>query len=605
MSGIRAPRSSLRALLGLWLALALPLGCAGPPPAAPSAAPPAEPVADAVHLRELEVPMRDGVLLRANLWRPPGDGRFPVLVYRTPYGKDEAERLYRTHLRAVERGWAVLLVDVRGRFASEGEFDPYRNEGRDGFDAIEWAAAQPWSDGRVGTYGLSYPGAVQWLAALERPPHLRAMVPAMTFSSPRAFFTFGGVFDLSWLPWIHLSIAPATRVRHDLPGPRTAEEAAIFWAERGSDLLEHRPLAEVPDTRDVAPFYFEWLAHSPDDPWWDPLELRGRYAGVDAAVLHLSGWHDEAYGPEGAATNFAGLVAARGGVGEARTELVLGAWVHGVGSIGRSVVGDRDFGPEAALDYDALVLDFLDRHVRGVDAPAPAPVRYFLMGEDRWREARTWPPPAARESLLLAGGEDRGSLRPSSDGSAPATTAFPSDPEDPVRDPYAAFGAHDYRALADGPHRAVFETAPFSEDTEIAGPISAEIWVECDCRDFDLWVRLFDVAPDGSAWNLMSPGLDVQRASARDSGGSSPVTPGEAVRLELDRLVTANLFRKGHRLRAIVSGSFAPHLSRNLQTGESERSTSAARPATLTLHHDTERPSRLVVPMVRGSLPGS
>ncbi|HVS16507.1 MAG TPA: CocE/NonD family hydrolase [Thermoanaerobaculia bacterium] len=597
MSGSRPRPTAVGSLLGI--ALALLLACAGPPAAAPATAP----AADAVHRRDLDVPMRDGVLLRANLWRPAGDGPFPVLVYRTPYGKDEAERLYRTHLRAVERGWAVLLVDVRGRFASQGDLDPYRNEGRDGFDTIEWAAAQPWSDGRVGTYGLSYPGAVQWLAALERPPHLRAMVPAMTFSSPRAFFTFGGVFDLSWLPWIHLSMAPATRVRHDLPGARTAEEAAAFWAERGSELLEYRPLVEVPATRDVAPFYFEWLAHPPEDPWWDPLEIRGRYAEVDPAVLHLSGWHDEAYGPEGAATNFAGLVAARGGVESARTELVLGPWVHGVGAVSRPVVGERDFGPDAALDYDALVLDFLDRHVRGADLQAPPPVRYFLMGEDRWREAQTWPPPAARESLFLVGGEERGSLRHSGDGTAPDATAFVSDPEDPVRDPYAAFGAHDYRALATGPHRAVFETAPFAEDTEISGPITAEVWIDCDCRDFDLWVRLFDVAPEGTAWNLMSPGLDVQRASARAPGAPRPVTPGEPVRLELDRLVTANLFRRGHRLRAIVTGSFAPHLSRNLQTGASERTSSASRPATLTILHDDAHPSRLVVPVVRGALP--
>ncbi len=165
--------------------------------------------------------MRDGVVLRANVWRPASDGPFPVLVYRTPYGKDGTESWYSTHLRAVERGYAVVIQDVRGRHASEGEFLPYENEGRDGYDTIEWAARQSWSDGAVGTFGLSYPGAVQWLAALERPPHLKAMVPAMTFASPRMFFYSNGVWDLSWLAWIHNSIAPDTRRRKGLLGPQT------------------------------------------------------------------------------------------------------------------------------------------------------------------------------------------------------------------------------------------------------------------------------------------------------------------------------------------------------------------------------------------------
>src|SRR5690606_11539821 len=178
--------------------LALLVACVAPAPAerqAPSAWPAIE--------RDVAVPMRDGVVLRADVYRPVTGGPFPVLVYRTPYGKHDAADAYDTHLEAVRRGYAVVLQDVRGRYASEGDFDPYRNEGRDGYDTIEWVAAQPWSNGAVGTYGLSYPGAVQWLAALEEPPHLRAIAPAMTFSTPRNFFYMNGIFDLSWLPWIY------------------------------------------------------------------------------------------------------------------------------------------------------------------------------------------------------------------------------------------------------------------------------------------------------------------------------------------------------------------------------------------------------------------
>ncbi|HMK23078.1 MAG TPA: CocE/NonD family hydrolase, partial [Terriglobales bacterium] len=169
--------------------------------------------------------MRDGVVLRADVLRPAGEGKFPVLVYRTPYGKDEAQQEHTTFKHALERGYAVVIQDVRGRFHSDGEFRPYENEGRDGYDTIEWSASQPWSNGAVGTFGLSYPGAVQWLAAVENPPHLQAMVPAMTFSSPRNFFYAGGAWDLSWISWIWDNIAPDARVRKNLPGPRTGREA--------------------------------------------------------------------------------------------------------------------------------------------------------------------------------------------------------------------------------------------------------------------------------------------------------------------------------------------------------------------------------------------
>jgi len=157
--------------------------------------------------KNLPVPMRDGVVLRADVMRPPQADKFPVLVYRTPYGKDAAQQEYTTFKHGVERGYAVVIQDVRGRNHSDGDFRPYENEGLDGYDTIEWAAAQPWSNGNVGTFGLSYPGAVQWLAAVQNPPHLRAMIPAMTFSTPQNFFYAGGTWDMSWIDWIWDNIA--------------------------------------------------------------------------------------------------------------------------------------------------------------------------------------------------------------------------------------------------------------------------------------------------------------------------------------------------------------------------------------------------------------
>ncbi len=554
--------------------------------------------------KNIAVPMRDGVVLRANVWRPAAGGPFPTLVYRTPYGKNETEGWYETHLRAVERGYAVVLQDVRGRFASDGEFFPYVNEGRDGFDTIEWAARQPWSDGSVGTFGLSYPGAVQWLAALEGPPHLAAMVPAMTFSSPRRFFYSNGVWDLSWLSWAFNSIAPDTRRRLGLPGPVTEDEAGSEWPRVAEELQNFLPLASLPDLEQTAPFYTEWLRHPPEDPWWDWAELPGRYDRVSAAVLNLSGWYDEFYGPEGATTNFSGLLASRAGEADPRTALVIGPWVHGVASVGRRQTGDRDFGPEAGVDYDELILGWMDRHLRGIDAGGDreAPVRIFVMGDDHWREEPAWPPESMEEIRYLTpstGPGANGGLSPLPPPPRSEPSALRSDPAAPTRDPYDGFGPHDYSGFGGSANVLVFETEPFSEDTEITGAITAEIFVSCDRPDTDLWVKILDVGPDGTAFNLMSPGSDVQRASLRDpSRGRQLLEPGKIYSLTFDRLLTSQVFFAGHRLRILVTGSFFPHFSRNLHTGESEAFSSEMATAEIRIHHDAEHPSRLVLPVI-------
>jgi putative CocE/NonD family hydrolase len=550
---------------------------------------------------DVAVPMRDGTILRADIYRPANDGPYPVLVYRTPYGKQGAVRSYQTHASAVARGYAVVIQDVRGRYASEGLFNPYRNEGRDGYDTIEWAAAQPWSNGRVGTYGLSYPGAVQWLAAVETPPHLEAMVPAMTFSQPGNFFYMNGVFDLSWLPWIYTNIAPDARVRLGLDGITDDAEADAEWDRAGAGYRAYLPLGELPWLREEAPFYFEWLSHPPEDPWWSWADLRPQYRKVNAAVLNLSGWHDEAYGPEGAITNFSGLVAARSGAESPRTHLVIGPWTHGVGATMTRVTGDVDFGADAAIDYDVTLLRFFDYYLKDIDngLGAEPAVRQFVMGANSWQQSWAWPLPDVQATDLYIA-EEQGLT-----GQMPGTGgqyAFLADPTQPVADPYDEFGPHDYRELVKRPDLLVFETAPMAEDLQVTGATEAVLYVSCDCRDFDLWVKLLDVAPDGSAFNLMSPGADVQRVSYRNPGqGRQLIQPGRVYEVRLPGLLTSNLFLRGHRLRAIVSASFAPHLSRNLQTGESEISHSRSQKAEITLHYGDRYPARLVVPVVPAS----
>jgi putative CocE/NonD family hydrolase len=552
---------------------------------------------------DVAVPMRDGIILRADLLLPAVSGRFPTLIYRTPYGKQFARKEDSTFEKAVARGYAVLIQDVRGRYASDGDFLPYQNEGRDGFDTIEWAARQPWSDGNVGTFGLSYPGAVQWLAAIENPPHLKAMVPAMTFSTPRNFFYSGGVFDDSWLDWIWFNIAPDIRRRKNIAGPQTGKDAATSWKQEHERMQDFLPLRDLPDLKQVAPFYYEWLAHPPADSWWDWAELRDKYDRVHAAVLNFSGWYDEAYGPEGATTNFNGLLAARRGDQNPRARTMIGPWTHGGEAESKS--GERDFGPSAPIDYDELILRWMDRYVRGVknDVDNEKPVRIFVMGDNAWRDEDTWPLARAKETSYFLSANNSsarvGSLNLSPLPTSAGSSEFLSDPAHPLKDPYTEYGAHDYRAFAGREDVLVFDTAPLKVDTEVSGPIRAEIYVSVDVRDFDLWLRLLDVAPDGTAFNLMSPGLDVLRASYRDETRQPElVMPGKIYQLRLNRMLTSNVFRVGHRIRVQISGAFFPHFSRNLQTGESEISSSQMLPGRIRVYHDAERASRIVLPVI-------
>ena len=355
-------------------------------------------------LSDVAVPMRDGVVLRADVAHPPGSGRWPTLVYRTPYDKRGTSEGVLVR-QAVARGYAVVVQDVRGRYASDGVFAAYQQEGADGYDTIEWAAGQAWSNGRVGSFGASYPGAVQWLAAIQSPPHLVAMAPVMTFASPTHFWYTGGVWDRSWLLWTWLNIAPDLRQRSNAPGPSNYEAARAAWKTDGVAARDTLPLAAMPAFKGVADWYYEWMRHPPYDPWWNWAELTDKYDRVSAAVLNVSGWHDEMYGPIGAVTNFAGLVRARGGdATAARTQLVIGPWTHG-SDWDETRVGDREMGNAAALDYDTLVLDWMDRWVKGeanaVDRQAP--VRLYAMGANAWRTAQSWPPPAERRTLFLGG----------------------------------------------------------------------------------------------------------------------------------------------------------------------------------------------------------
>ena len=230
------------------------------------------------------------------------------------------------------------------------------------------------------------------------------------------------------------------------------------------------------------------------------------------------------------------------------------------------------------------------------------PVRYFVMGNNQWREADTWPPASTPASYYLVSpkpGEFHGGLSANAPREKKSSTSFVSDPAKPVVNPYSASGAHDYRELATRQDVLTFDSAPMEQDTEVTGPIRAQIYFACDCRDTDLWARLLDVAPDGTAFNVMGPGLDVQRASYRNlKKGRQLLTPNKVYELHLDNLITSNVFRKDHRIRVQVSASFFPNFSRNLQSGELEASSAKINKANISIYTDRRRASRIVLPIV-------
>ncbi len=554
--------------------------------------------------------MRDGVVLRGDLYRPDGDGadtRRPVLLERTPYGKagSAGGRGPGAFIqKALARGYAVFVQDVRGRYASDGVFDPYRQEGHDGFDTVEWIAAQSWSNGRVGTYGLSYPGATQWQLAIESPPHLACIFPAMTYSSARAFIYFGGAFDMSWIPYLIQNIAPDSRRRLGLrvPGGQ-ADRAGRDAAAKAA--LWHVPLNDMADLKDACPFYYEWLDHPDDGDYWDYANIEAKYDRVTVPAFNFSGWHDEGYGPNGAVRNFVGA-RRNGRTAAARSpRLTIGPWTHGGQS--RSRFGDRDFGPDAAIQYDDLVLDWNDLHLRGVDdnqLAKQSPVRVFTMGTNRWRAAETWPIPDTRyESWFLRGG---GRLSTGAPAANEGSVGYTYDPADPVVDPHGGpyagvLGPFDQREVAKRPDVLVFRSEPLGANLEVTGNIEIRLWVASSAPDTDFHVHVLDEEPDGRAWNLMSPTVAVTRARYRN-GERRPelMTPGRPYPLVLRLPITSNCFLQGHRVRIHVMSSFFPHLDRNPNTGRPVPMEGKLVPARQTVFHDAQHPSRLILPVIRG-----
>jgi len=560
----------------------------------------------------IAIPMRDSVNLKGNLYTPVAGGPFPTLIFRTPYSKDEGDPYNeRTFRNAVKRGYAVLVQDVRGRYASEGDYTPYMNERKDGYDTIEWAAAQSWSTGDIGTFGLSYPGAVQWLAAIENPPHLKASVPAMCFSTLNQFIYFGGIFEIYWTGWCYKAMSPDIRDRGDIPGPKTTMEASREFDRLGGDngFNAYLPTFDLPYMKDCCQFYYDWISNPPYSQYYAFGEIRDNYSNVKAAVLNLSGWYDEAYGTEGATNNFIGLINARAQDTDKKTKLIIGPWTHGVESTQITSSGARKFPDNSMIDYDSIVLDWMDYYVRGIQNSVPdwPMVKVYQMeanSRGEWVSDATWPLTGTQTgSIYLVpaqNGQKYGALSFDQPAQPYPASSFSADPMNPVIDKdYTNFGGYDIAYISERPDVLTFDSKTLTTDLRLIGPVKAEMYLSSDSPDCDLFVKLLDVSPNGKAFNLTGPGQEGMRVSYRNKTSSRDLLdPGRIVKLNFENVRTGNVFKKGHKLRVCICASWFPIYSRNLQTGELESTSSAAQAATISIHHDLDHQSKIVIPVI-------
>ena len=556
-------------------------------------------------VEKLRIPMRDGIHLGATLIRPESHGPHPAILYRTPYGQERHLQGAELPRKAARHGYLVFLVDVRGRYTSEGEFEAYHQERDDGFDTVEWIASHPLSDGRVGSYGGSYPGYVQWLALAEAPQGYAAGAPAMTPTASHHFFYLGGAFNLTWYDWFVAAILPDL---HRRAGTRM-EPNPERWSEERRDWYMQRPLADIPFLQDLTPYYFDWVQNPDLTSWWDFANIEKDFHRIQAPVLLVSGWFDNTYGTIGAIRGFQGM-RREASTEDARqgTRLVLGPWSHTSLNVHRTRIGQLEFGPAAGIDYDDLLLRWFDRHLKGLPSGVDEmpPVQVFVMGENRWRFADEWPPPGAEEFTLYLTGESEGDAGSGGLSRAPPQEAegwdaYRYDPHDPVwYEGPGSPGPFDQAPIEGRPDVLVYTSDPMEEPLEVTGEVWAELFVSSSAPDTDFAVMLCDVHPDGTSYNLMGPEAGYLRMRYREGYDRQVLMePDTVYRVKIGDMPTSNVFREGHRIRVHLTSSRAPHFDPNPNTGEEIATAVRVVPAEQRVWRDTLRSSRIILPVIR------
>jgi putative CocE/NonD family hydrolase len=563
--------------------------------------------------KNIEVPMRDGTILRADLYRPDSPEKLPVLLNRTPYNKAMPMVFAMTldAMRAAEAGYNVMVQDCR--FASDGVWDCFNVEAHDGYDTIEWAARQPWADGKVGTYGASYMGATQWLAATEAPPSLKAMVPSITASDYHDGWTYqGGAFSLFFnVSWTMAALAPPTLLRERSKNPAANEDLGRTMGSMNSmlDAMKYLPLREFPMFQVGAPYFFDWLKHPSYDSYWRKVSIEENHAKINVPALNIGGWYDIFQG--GTLRNFLGM-RARGATDAARAgqRLWMGPWHHSVPF--QNLVGNVDFGFQSSAisaDIDGAQLKFFDQHLKGIDAATPL-VRIFVMGINQWRDEQEWPIPGTEFRRYYFHSRGRansmygdGALATEAPGTEPPDS-FLYNPLDPV--PTNGGGLCCYPGALPGgafdqagvEHRAdvlVYSTEPLAEDIEVTGPVSVTLYASSSAPDTDFTAKLVDVGPCGMVRNLTD---GIVRARFRESQSEEKLlTSGKPTEFKIDLWNTSNVFKVEHRIRIEISSSNFPRFDRNPNTGRELFADAELKPAMQTVMHNRSFASHVTLPI--------
>lgn len=566
--------------------------------------------------KNVPVPMRDGVILRADVYRPQAAGQYPVLLQRTPYNRElwPITAMTLDPIRAAAAGYAVVIQDVRGRWASEGGvFFPYRDELADGHDSAGWAAAQPWSSGAVGCYGLSYMGGTSWLTAASGHPALRAISPT---TAPCDFwhnhFWRGGAFNIGLLAmWAMRAIGPAALIR-SRPQPAEFFPLLVQLVDDMDDfdtVLRQLPLDQFTPTRPgderFLPFFYEMLKHPAPDPWTDGLLLSGKHADVKVPSLSIAGWHDLLLA--GDLQHFKSMRESAGSdVARRESRLIIGPWAH---AMFHNVVGQVDFGFRAnglfldmKEDLTKLQLRWFDRWMKDGDAGAPeAPVKIFVQGRNRWRDEQEWPPARAQVRAWYLNGD--GSFGRERHAAGTTARSFIYDPNDPCPTCGGSLllptqytpGPVDQAPLRGRRDVLEYTSDVLDADLEITGALKAVLYVATSGRDTDFMLKLCDVHPDGRTLNVVD---GVLRLSLRDGRRRELVEPGTRLRIEVDLWATSMVFKAGHRLRVLVTSSDFPRYDRNPNTGELAHQATVLVPALQQVFHDDAGASHLLLPEI-------
>lgn len=555
--------------------------------------------------RNVEMATRDGVILRSDIYRPSASVQLPAILVRTPYGKRYMENNPYLELQSIAAaGYVVIAQDVRGRGASEGQWESFMrfetHDAEDGYDAVEWAARLPGVNGRVGTLGGSYGAFLQWRLAPLRPPSLHAMA---AMSVPARYPEIEGPGTLRpgrRLHWWITQMSAESRRRSGRPGFTTREEGAQRWASGDRE----RWLFFLP-WRDLPPEVFEeeaevmrtWFGQPHVDPW----RLDDRCREIAVPNLDICGWYDNAAGDMRMFTTLARE--GRTKVARDGSRLIVGPWRHGTWSVRR--YGPIDFGPVAAIDGVGVFVRWFDHWLKGIDngVERDRPVRIFVMGDGAWRDEPVWPPTDTRPLVLYPTSAGHANT-PAGDGhlvleppSRVGSDRYTYDPRDPVPD---GFGLEEYqiptdqRPLAGRKDILVYQSEPLDERIEITGNPVVELQATSSAPDTDFFARLVDVAPDGLAREVS---LGVVRARYRKSLTHPEfISPGEVVTYTIRLRATSNAFLPGHRIRLDVTSSCFPSYDRNHNTAADQNADATLVMAAQTIHHGGTAPTRLVLP---------